>query len=148
MSFTSTDKVKGLRLYKREKLCSLTAIDSLFMASRRSSNDTDNIEKSLVYPLRMVWARDSRRSGGSKIQFLVSIPKKRVRHAVDRVTMRRRVREAYRLNRLDFDLDPDTAVNVVFIWVANGTVESNRIHKAMKKLLAILAQRTATVDES
>ncbi len=80
----------SLRLYKREKLCSVTAIENLF--ARKEGNGS-----AMAYPLRAVW-RVSERNGAS-IQFLISIPKKRLRHAVDRVTMRRRVREAYRLNR-------------------------------------------------
>ena len=37
--------------------------------------------------------------GIGKLQMMVTVPKKKRRHAVDRVLMRRRIREAYRLNR-------------------------------------------------
>ena len=85
--------MKGLRLYKIEKLRGKTAIDALFSrsADRRPSG-------SVCYPLRAVWQVNSRRSARCP-QFLVMVPKRRLRHAVDRVQMRRRIRESYRLNR-------------------------------------------------
>ncbi len=38
-------------------------------------------------------------AGTGRLQMLVTVPKRRRRHAVDRVLMRRRIREAWRLNR-------------------------------------------------
>lgn len=38
-------------------------------------------------------------AGTGRLQMLVTVPKRRRRHAVDRVLMRRRMREAYRLNK-------------------------------------------------
>ena len=115
----------SLRLYKREKLCSVTAIENLF--ARKEGNGS-----AMAYPLRAVW-RVSERNGAS-VQFLISIPKKRLRHAVDRVTVRRRVREAYRLNR---DLLPEgTKMDIAFIYVASEVLPSSRIVPAMRRLLA------------
>lgn len=37
--------------------------------------------------------------GIGKVQMMVTVPKKKRRHAVDRVLMRRRIKEAYRLNK-------------------------------------------------
>lgn len=85
--------MKGLRLYKKEKLCSTVAIEQLFMRGG------EGVQGALAYPLRAVWRKNPRRSSDAPVAFVVSIPKKRLRHAVDRVQMRRRVREAYRLAR-------------------------------------------------
>ncbi len=137
---------KGRRLYKREKLCSPTAIDRLFIGGRRASAQNSaiygEIGSALVYPLKIVWAvrPDGVRSSAPPLQFLISIPKKRIRHAVDRVTLRRRVREAYRLSRPSDD-GPGISLDIAFIWVANEKVDSARIHRAVKRLLERLPKK-------
>ena len=120
--------MKGLRLYKREKLCSKTAIDQLFSRAQGS-------ESAIKYPLRAVWRVNSRRHSDAPIAFVVSVPKKRLRHAVDRVAMRRRIREAYRLNRLDYPLSPGTKVDLAFIYVANDLKPYGSVENAVKTLL-------------
>lgn len=117
----------GLKLYKAEKLCSEVAIGQLF--DRR----TPGVSTALAYPLRMVWRLNPQRHGPDCPRFLISIPKKRLRHAVDRVAMRRRVREAYRLNRELIDMT--LPLEIVFVYVADELVPSSRIHQAMRRLL-------------
>lgn len=80
-------KMKGNRLYKIEKLCSRSAINRLFQTGKSA----------IHYPLRIVvnMLPDS----DAPAKFMITVPKKRIRKAVDRVLVRRRIREAYRLNR-------------------------------------------------
>lgn len=116
-----------LSLHKTEKLCSTVAIDALF-ASRDKGV--------LAFPLRMVWRHNSGRSHGANVQFLISVPKKRLRHAVDRVTMRRRIREAYRLNReLTSTLPESKRLDVAFIYVASDLRPYRSVESAMRRLL-------------
>ncbi len=115
------------RLYKIEKLCSETAIDRLF---RR---DSDGVKSALCYPLRAIWAVNDSRVAKCP-QFLVSIPKKRLRHAVDRVRMRRVVREAYRLNRQL--ISSEIPVDIAFVYVASERLPYSRVENALRKLLA------------
>ncbi len=110
------------KLPKKTKLCSLTAIDALFASGKGA----------LAYPLRML----STPASTPGVRFLVSIPKKRLRHAVDRVLMRRRVREAYR--RLRPDMPADLNLNIAFIYVANCLEPYSRIEHAIRKLLSTL----------
>lgn len=116
------------RLKKNEKLCSVTAIDALFSSGGKGS---------IAFPLRMVWkkrAADSR--AGAPVQFLISVPKKKLRHAVDRVTMRRRIREAYRLNRqLMPQSSEDEKFDVAFVYLATELMPYSRIEASMKRLL-------------
>ncbi len=121
--------MKGLRLYKKEKLCSEIAIDALF--ARNS-----NISSALAYPLRATWRHNPRRRSDAPIAFLISIPKKRLRHAVDRVTMRRRVREAYRLCRHNFKMPTDARIDLAFIYVADRLTNYQLIEKAVNKIMA------------
>lgn len=124
----------SLRLYKKEKLCSVTAINSLFDIRQRGV--TPQQGALIAYPLRMVWNANQNRTKPSGIQFLISIPKKKIRHAVNRVAMRRRVREAYRLNRHRVTLPQSIpALDIAFIYVSDQISNSARIHASMVKLL-------------
>lgn len=110
------------RLPKSERLCSTAAIDALFASGKGA----------LAYPLRMLAAP----AGAPRSRFVIVVPKKRLRHAVDRVLMRRRIREAYRLNR-PADA-PAEARDLAFIYVADTTIDYHRVEAAMKRLLASL----------
>lgn len=121
--------MKTYALGKRYKLCSTKAIDSLF-ADREAST-------ALAYPLRAVWRRQS--PGRADVsQFLVSVPKKRLKRAVDRVTMRRRVREAYRLSRPEYVGGAGEPLDIAFIYVADRVRDYAHVESAMKKLLSAI----------
>ena len=78
-------EMQGNRLYKYEKLRSRIAVDNLFKDGKAF----------IVYPLRLVFsARRVAEGEYAGCKFLITIPKKKIRHAVDRVLLRRRVREA------------------------------------------------------
>ncbi len=95
----------------------------------------------MAYPLRASWKLNTHREAQCP-QFLISIPKKRIRHAVDRVQMRRRVREAYRLNRNLFP--SDQPIDIGFVYVANEVLPYDRVESAVKKILTKLAACTAS----
>lgn len=125
--------IHALRLYKKQKLCSVIAIGQLFGPGAAA-----DVQSALCFPLRMVWRNNPRRSSDATIQFLISVPKKRVRHAVDRVTCRRRVRECFRLDPQRHTLPDDLRLDVAFIYVGNGTEPYTRIQRAMQRLLKTL----------
>ena len=134
--------MKGLRLYKKEKLCSTVAVEQLFM---RGSDTTGALD----YPLRAVWRPNPRRHSDAPVAFLISVPKKRLRHAVDRVAMRRRIREAYRLQRHLYPMPPGTRFDLAFVYVADRLMPYTAVHAAIGKLLARMQQwaTEATADE-
>ena len=72
------------------------------------------------------------------MEFLISVPKRKLRHAVDRVKMRRRIREAYRLNHGDIAGSEGTRLQVAFIYVADHLEHYGRVERAMKRILASL----------
>lgn len=122
----------SLKLYKKEKLCSLTAISQMF----GGQGDTHAL---LRYPLRMVWRYSPGRRSDATVQFLISVPKRRVRHAVDRVRLRRQIREAYRLNHQEFERDPSLRLDVIFFYVGQTPGQNyRRIEQAMRFLLGKL----------
>lgn len=125
---------KGHRFYKKERLCSKIDIDRLFAPRPGGSvNVTAPAPAGAVaYPWRAVWLPASE---SCKIDFprvLVMVPKRRLRHAVDRVTMRRRMREAYRLSR---EILPTTgAVDIAFIYVADKLTTYDCCCRSVRKL--------------
>lgn len=137
---------KGLRLYKREKLCSTTAIDNLFAAGRGFKPASgEPVFNAMAYPWRAVWTENTHRSADNP-QFLVSVPKKRLKHAVDRVAMRRRCREAYRLSR--HLIDADKRVDIAFIYVGNGLTPYARTLRSVQKILGRISETLSSSPDN
>ena len=120
----------GLRLYKKEKLCSHTAIDSLFLPG------AEGARRAIAFPLRAVWRLNEGRRADCP-QFLIMVPKRRLRHAVDRVRMRRRIREAYRLNR--HLLPEGLRADIAFVYIASELRPYADVARAMARLLRAVA---------
>lgn len=137
---------KGNRLYKFEKLRSTIAIGRLYDRTAEGTGDCAATPRSiLAFPIRAVWRLNEGRVIDCP-QFLVTIPKKRIRHAVDRVTMRRRVREAYRLNR---SLVPaDAKLDIAFGYVGNTLTDYAHVERAMQKILSRIASDLAGHQQS
>ena len=69
---------------------------------------------------------------------MLTVPKKKQRHAVDRVLLRRRMREAYRLNRdiLFTSLaDSHLQCDMAFIYLSTHKSDYATIEASMKQLL-------------
>ena len=75
---------------KEERLCNVKLIDKLF----------HNGSSFLLYPFRIVWLLESL-STENPVQVLISVPKKKFKRAVDRNLLKRRIREIYRLQKLE-----------------------------------------------
>ena len=123
------------KLKKDEKLCSRTAVNRLF----------DDGKSLMAFPLRVAYRL--RPQGEHPVQFLISIPKKRIRRAVMRVTLRRRVREAYRLTRRELLL-PELertgwGVDIAFVYLDKTPAPYSVIHERMTQLLQRVAAAAA-----
>lgn len=131
--------MKGLRLYKKEKLCSPVAIEQLFARG-------SGAQSALAYPLRAVWRHNPRRKSDAPVAFVISIPKKRLRHAVDRVAMRRKVREAYRLARPLFPMPGGARIDLAFIYVADKLKTYEAVELAVHALMKRVAESAAEAE--
>lgn len=100
------DKPGTHRLYKSERLCSRKAIEDLFQGGHKSMS---------AYPIRAVFMP----SGTADTRVLVSVPKRLLKHAVDRNHVKRQVREAYRLHKDLLDLPPSMGLHIAFLWTSN-----------------------------
>ena len=126
------------KLNKSEKLRSRIAIDHLF----------DDGVSLMAFPWRAAFRLRPR--GENPVQFLISIPKKRIRKAVNRVTLRRRTREAYRLNRNELLLAQleqlDLGVDIAFVYLDSKPAPYSVINEKVTTLLTRIAQ--AAIDQS
>lgn len=125
-------------LRKNEKLRSRTAVNRLF----------DEGKSLMAFPLRAAYRL--REPGDNNVQFLVTIPKKRIRKAVNRVTLRRRVRESYRLARREL-LTPvleqyGAGVDIAFVYLDKSPAPYSVIEEKMASLLTRIAQAVAEAN--
>lgn len=121
---------KGFGLKKQERLCSKKSIDTLF-----AGTDSKSLS---AYPIRAVY-RHTEEAG---IRILVSVSKRRFRHAVDRNRAKRQLREAYRLNKhlLDTISTVHTGMDIAFLWLTDKHQPSELISAKMVSLLKKIAE--------
>lgn len=128
-------------------MCSRTAINMLFAGGRSV----------VAFPLRAVVAVkrcDSETCGGELqsgivAKFMITVPKKKIRTAVGRVLVRRRIREAYRLNRsiLAQALQPAGSVaEIAFLYMDTSIADYATIEASMKKLLGKISSQVAVKE--
>lgn len=122
--------MQRFRLPKSTKLCSPTAVERLF--------DREAAQGVVAYPLRAVWRENTTRTTGEPLQFMITVPKKKLRHAVDRVTMRRRIREAYRLARHSYQdsLPEGKRIDMAIIFLGDKLIPYHIIERSVHKILS------------
>ncbi len=127
-------------LRKNEKLKSRTSVNRLF----------DEGKSIMAFPLRAAYR--FREPGDNHVQFLISIPKKRIRRAVMRVTLRRRVRESYRLTRRSLLIPAleqhSTGVDIAFVYLDKTPAPYSVIQEKMTSLLSRIAQAAASHQQA
>jgi len=73
------------------------------------------------------------------------VPKKNFKHANDRNKLKRRMREAYRLQKEDFYKSLELIkINLAFLYYGNKPEEYDTIFKAIAKLLNNLTKENGT----
>lgn len=119
-------------LHKQERLCSQKTIEELF-------NGGDSF---LAYPLKVVFRLCST-DLAYPAQAAFSVSKRNFKRAVQRNILKRRMREAYRLNKAAFYAElgqKERDIALMFVFIGKDIVEYTTIEKAMilafKKLLA------------
>lgn len=119
---------------KRERIVSTRLMEMLFGKGGSRSL--------AAFPLRAVYRQTERQPGCAPVQILISVPKKHLRHAVDRNRVKRQVREAYRHNKqlLDGLVAGDRQLLLAFIWLSDRLLPSHEVEQRTVRLL----QRIAT----
>ena len=126
---------KGFQFRKSERIVSQKTIDELFSG--------DHSHSQVVYPVRAVFMSRPRQPGDEPVQLLLSVPKRRFRHAVDRNRVKRQLREAYRHHRqlLADAVADDQSVALAFIWLSSEHVATDNVDHRVSQLLSRIAQR-------
>lgn len=149
--FKAHADMSGYKFQKRERLRYRSLVDDLF-------EEGEHIH---AFPLRLtyLWLEDDMledefRSGVpdgiGPLQVMITVPKKKLRRAVDRVAMRRRIRESWRLQRLPLKAILESADNsgtlcVGIVYLANKRVDYKKISEKMSILLAELEKRMPNI---
>ncbi len=130
-------------LTKTERLTSQLVISKLFAGGNASM---------AAFPLRIVYMQmekqeDSKHLNGAQqppVSILVSVPKKRFRHAVDRNRMKRLVREAYRLNKhilWNALQEKNFRLAIAFVCITDTLPTFRSVNKSMRKALIRIGER-------
>lgn len=122
----------GFSFKKAERLSSKKEIDNLFSKGRTF----------LFYPLKVVFTETGfSEKHPAKVAFAVS--KKLFKKAVRRNLIKRRMREAYRLNKYLLEMEANTSQKAIFfIYVGKEIHDFKTIEKAMQRSLDNLAKKT------
>jgi ribonuclease P protein component len=109
---------------KAEKLKSRISIQELF--EKGNSLQENNI-KILYLPNNLI-----------SHQIAFTVPKRSFKHATDRNTIKRQMREAYRLNKLEIN-NLQIKYNIIFIYLGKLHQDYSLIYKNIYKLLSELS---------
>jgi ribonuclease P protein component len=117
--------MEGFTLHKEERLCSQKLIEELF-------NSGDSF---LSYPLKVVFLKtELPQPQPQPVQAAFTVSKRNFKRAVKRNLLKRRIREAYRLNKPAFYQEiaaKELQLAIMFVYIGKDTLEFPVIEKAM-----------------
>ena len=115
---------------KIERLCSKKAIDDLFANGKSKTQ----------FPLKLIY-KASVFDSGYPVRAMFVVPKKKHKRANKRNTIKRRMREVYRLNKHNlYESIKDYKLDIMFICLSNEEIEYHVIEKSMLDLIGFLSK--------
>lgn len=124
------------RYPKAEKLCSKVIIDKIF----------EEQKPIYEYPLKVLWIIEPLPQDVF-VQSAVTVSKRRFKLAVHRNLIKRRLREAFRLNKHDLYITAESKklqLAVIFIYNHSKILPFSSIEPAMIKALDKIVQKVST----
>ena len=121
---------------KEERLCNKKLIEQLY----------HNGSSFLCYPYKVSWILTTD-ADNTPVKVVFSVPKKRFKNSVDRNQIKRRMREAFRLNKQDtlytYLIAENKSIALSLGYVAKDIIPFDVVQKKMVKLLGQLCVEIA-----
>lgn len=123
---------KLFTLSAQERIKSRKNIETLFRSGKAF----------FVYPYKVIYLFESD-GNPTPLQFMVSVPKKQFKHAVDRNRIKRQIREAWRTQNIDLKHqieEKKTTLQVAFLYQTKEMLPYSDLQKAILKAIGRLEQ--------
>lgn len=120
---------------KGEKLRKKQDLDTLFLSK----------DGFIIYPFRVVYCQLHYKEEEIPAKVLISIPKRRIKKAVQRNLLKRRTREAYRLKKHELYQNIDTenhTLAIGLLYIGNKVVSYREIDNAIDEIIRELRKRS------
>ncbi len=126
----------NFRFPKGERLCGEKNVSRLF-----ASNDTG-----FIYPFRYVFICEPIAEPGSGVRLLISVPKRNHKRANRRNLIKRRTREAYRLNKsgIGYAIAPAYSLSIGLVYISKEVLEYKTIETSLKRILGEIQKRSCS----
>ena len=137
---TTRQHTDSHRLTRAERLRGETRIERLFSEGRSF----------VVYPFRVVYRQEPLRAE-STAALMTSIPKKKFKRAVKRNLLRRRVKEAFRLNKTPLNTRLETlgiSLDMAILYLDKELLPYTLLASRMQELLGRLGDKVAASCDS
>ena len=113
-------------LSKRERICSVTEVEALLSGGKYVT----------AGPVRCCWIR--RKDGYPLNRMMVSVPKKFFKRAVKRNLLKRRIREAYRLQK---EVLTPCGADLMFVYASKDVADFSVIYASVGEILSTVNGR-------
>ena len=113
-------------LSKEERICSVKAVEALIAGGRHVCCE----------PLRCCWYT---RQAQDINRIMISVPKRLFKRAVKRNLLKRRIREAYRLQKHQLE---SRGIDMMFVYTSKEVADFQTIFASMQTLLGIISNKT------